>query len=77
MVFNIKLTGPDDAQKLNRIAEKCPFDVWLHGKSGQADAKSALGLMLLALESDLKLVVEDDSTDEKTIRKEFGAYIVD
>ena len=33
--------------------------------------------MLLALESDLKLVVEDDATDEKTIRKEFGAYIVD
>ncbi|MBQ8974901.1 MAG: HPr family phosphocarrier protein [Oscillospiraceae bacterium] len=78
MVFQIKLNGPEDAQKLNRIAEKCPFDVWLHGKSGQADAKSALGLMLLALENDLKLVVdEEEGVDEKVVRREFGDYIVD
>lgn len=77
MVFKVKLNGPEDAQKLNRIAEKCPYDVWLHGKSGQADAKSALGLMLLALESDLKLVVEDGVVEEKEVRKAFEGYLAD
>ena len=76
MVYNIKINSPEDAQKLNRVAEKCPFDVWIHGKSGQADAKSALGLMLLSLESDLKLVVDDTVANDDTIEKAFAEFIV-
>ena len=74
MVYNIKIDGPEAAQKLNRTAEKCAYDVWIHGKSGQADAKSALGLMLLSLESDLKLVV-DDGVDKKAVEKAFADFI--
>jgi phosphotransferase system HPr-like phosphotransfer protein len=50
----------EEAQKLNRIAEKYPFEIWIHGRSGQADAKSMLGLMLLTIEDNVKLVVDDD-----------------
>lgn len=76
MIYNIKINSPEEAQKLNRVAEQCPFEVWIHGKSGQADAKSALGLMLLSLESDLKLVVEDEVANDKTIEKAFADFIV-
>ncbi len=65
-----------DAQKLNRIAEKYPFDIWIHGKSGQADAKSLLGLMLLTIEQDLKLVVDDD-IDVRELRKDIECYLLE
>ena len=74
MTFDIKITSPEQAQKLNRIAEKYPFDVWLHGKSGQADAKSLLGLMLLTLESELQLVVEDN-VDTKNLEKDIAEFM--
>lgn len=75
MTFNIIIKTPEDAQKLNKIAEKCPFDVWIHGKSGYADAKSMLGLMLLTFENELKLVVED-GIDTKRLEKEIAEYLV-
>jgi phosphotransferase system HPr-like phosphotransfer protein len=75
MTFNIKITTSEDAQKLNKIAEKYPFDIWVHGKSGYADAKSLLGLMLLTIETDLKLVIEDDH-DTKALEKDIEKFIV-
>ncbi len=75
MTFNIKITTSEDAQKLNKIAEKHPFDIWVHGKSGYADAKSLLGLMLLTIETDLKLVIEDD-IDTKQLEKEIDQFLV-
>ena len=75
MTYDIKIKSPDAAQKLNRIAEKFPFDIWVHGKTGNADAKSLLGLMLFTLESDLKLVV-DDNADVKHLLKELEDYLV-
>ena len=51
MTYNIRINSPEDAQKLNKIAEKMPFDIWIHGKSGNADAKSLLGMMLLSSNS--------------------------
>ncbi len=74
MTYTIKIRSPEDAQKLNRIAEKFPFDIWVHGKQGQADAKSLLGLMLLTLESDLKLVV-DDEADTKLLLGEIADFL--
>ena len=75
MTFNIKITTSDDAQKLNRIAEKFPHEIWVHGKSGYADAKSLLGLMLLTIESDLQLVIDDD-VDDSWLVKEIEDYLV-
>ncbi len=49
MVFKISAKKATDAQELNRAAEQCPYDVWLQGVSGTADAKSLLGMMLLTL----------------------------
>lgn len=75
MTFNIKITTSEDAQKLNKIAEQYPFDIWVHGKSGYADAKSLLGLMLLTIETDLKLVIEDDN-DTKAFAKDIEKFLV-
>jgi phosphotransferase system HPr-like phosphotransfer protein len=72
--YNIKVNSMDEAQKLNRIAEKYPFDIWIHGKSGQADAKSILGLMLLTLESELMLVVEEN-VDVKHLEKDLADFL--
>lgn len=75
MTFNIKITTSEDAQKLNKIAEKYPFDIWVHGKTGYADAKSLLGLMLCTIETDLKLVVEDED-DTKAFEKDIAQFLV-
>ncbi len=76
MTFNIKINSSEDAQALNAIATKYPGDIWIHGKQGTADAKSLLGLMLMSMEREAKLVV-DDEFDEKRVRKEFEKFIVD
>jgi phosphotransferase system HPr-like phosphotransfer protein len=73
MTFNIKIQNAQDAQNLNKIAEKYPFDIWVHGKSGYADAKSLLGLMLLTIEQDVKLVVDDD-IDVELFKKDICQY---
>ena len=75
MTVSIKITTSEQAQKLNQIAEKYPFDIWIHGRSGQADAKSMLGLMLLTIEDDVKLVV-DDSVDASSLEKEIEEFKV-
>ena len=75
MTFNIKISSTEQAQKLNAIAQQHGFDIWVHGKSGYADAKSLLGLMLLTIETDLKIVVEDD-IDTKFFEKEISEFLV-
>ena len=74
MTYDIKVTSSEDAQKLNKIAEKFPFDIWVHGKSGYADAKSLLGLMLLTIERELKLVIDDD-IDTNRFHKEIEPFL--
>jgi phosphotransferase system HPr-like phosphotransfer protein len=61
--------------KLNKIAEKYPYDIWVHGKSGQADAKSMLGLMLLTIENDVSLVIGDDC-DTAAFEEEIAEFKV-
>ncbi len=75
MTFNIKITSSEDAQKLNKIAEQYPFEIWVHGKTGYADAKSLLGLMLCTIETDLKLVI-DDENDTKKFEKDIEKFLV-
>jgi phosphotransferase system HPr-like phosphotransfer protein len=74
MTFNIKIANSEDAQRLNAVAQKYAFDIWVHGKAGQVDAKSILGLMLFTLESELKLVI-DDNVDSKHFEKEIEEFI--
>ena len=76
MTFNIKIANSEEAQKLNAIESKYVCDILVHGKQGQADAKSLLGLMLMTMENEVKLVVED-TADEKTVKKDFAEFIVD
>ena len=64
----------DQAQKLNRIAERYQYDIWVQGKSGQADAKSMLGLMLLTIENKVNLVVKD-GIDTRALEKDIAEFI--
>ena len=75
MTFNIKITSSEQAQKLNRIAEKYPYDIWVHGKNGQADAKSMLGLVLLTIEDDVRIVVKD-GVDTRSLEKDIAEFRV-
>ena len=75
MTYNIKINSTEEAQKINRIAEQYPYEIWIHGQSGYADAKSLLGLMLLTIESDLKVVV-DDAIDTKALLKDIEPFLV-
>ena len=75
MTFDIRITSSEQAQKLNKIAERYAFDIWVHGKSGQADAKSMLGLMLLTIENDVKLVIEEN-IDTVAFEKEIAEFVI-
>ena len=75
MIYDIRIKSSEQALKLSKIAEKYSFDIWIHGKSGHADAKSILGLMLLTIENDVQLVVADD-IDASELEKEIKEFIV-
>jgi len=75
MNCKIKITSSEQAQKLNRIAEKYPFDIWVQGKSGQADAKSMLGLVLLTIENDVTLIV-NGNVDTRALEKDIAEFRV-
>jgi len=75
MEYDIRIKSSDQALKLSKIAEKYEFDIWIHGKSGQADAKSILGLMLLTIENDVRLVVPD-GIDPLDLEKEIEEFRV-
>lgn len=60
MVKPIKMKNVQDIEKVNSIVSKYPFDIWIHGKSGMADAKSILGMFILKLDEPLTLVVPDN-----------------
>ncbi|MDR3277779.1 MAG: HPr family phosphocarrier protein [Oscillospiraceae bacterium] len=75
MLFKIKINNSEEAQRLNSIAQQYTFDIWVHGKTGQVDAKSILGLVLFSLETDLDLVI-DDAADSKRFEKDIEQFIV-
>ena len=73
MDISLRITTSDQALRLNRIAESYPFDIWVHGRTGQADAKSMLGIMLLTIEDDVRLVVSDD-VDTASLEKDVEEF---
>ena len=69
MDIGLRITTSEQAKRLNRIAEQYPYEIWVHARSGQADAKSMLSLMLLTIEDDVRLVV-DDSIDTSDLEND-------
>ncbi|PYG85804.1 hypothetical protein LY28_03100 [Ruminiclostridium sufflavum DSM 19573] len=74
MVKPIKIKNIEDIEKVNAIVTKYAFDIWIHGKSGMADAKSILGMFILKLNEPLTLVVPDD-VDYGKLFKELEPYL--
>lgn len=74
MIKSIKLKNIEDIENVNRIVSKYPFDVWIHGKSGMADAKSVLGMFILKLDEPLTMVVPDNADTDKLF-KELEDYL--
>ena len=74
MVKPIKIKNVQDIEKVNSIVSKYPFDIWIHGKSGMADAKSILGMFILKLNEPLTLVIPDDA-DYGKLFTELDEYI--
>jgi phosphotransferase system HPr-like phosphotransfer protein len=75
MMQLIKIKNIRDVEKINAIVSKYSFDVWVHGKSGMADAKSILGMYVLKLNEPLTLVVPDDA-NYKALFKELEEFII-
>lgn len=74
MVRPIKLKKIEDIEKVNSIVSRYTFDIWIHGKSGMADAKSILGMFILKLDEPLTLVVPDN-VDTKSLFKELSEFL--
>lgn len=74
MVKPIRIKDVNDIEKINSIVTRYPFDIWIHGKSGMADAKSILGMFILKLNEPLTLVVPDDAPTE-SLFNELEEYI--
>ncbi len=74
MVKPIKIKDINEIEKINAIVSKYPYDIWIHGKSGMADAKSILGMFILKLNEPLTLVVPDDA-DTTQLFRELDDYI--
>jgi phosphotransferase system HPr-like phosphotransfer protein len=74
MMVPISVIDIKDIEMINRIVSKYPFDIWIHGKSGMADAKSILGLFVLKLSEPLTLVVPDEVNYEPLL-KELSSFV--
>lgn len=74
MIRPIKIKRIEDIEKINKIVSQYSYDIWIHGKSGMADAKSILGMFILKLDEPLSLVVPDDQ-DTKKLFKELEEYL--
>ena len=55
----IDITSPEQLEKINRLACKAPYEVWLSAGTVMLDARSLLGLMTL-LGKRVHVVVEDN-----------------
>lgn len=74
MITPIKIKNVNDIEKINEIVSSYPYDIWIHAKSGMADAKSILGIFALKLNEPLSLVTPDEAKTDKLF-KELKKYI--
>jgi phosphotransferase system HPr-like phosphotransfer protein len=75
MMRPFKIKDIKEIERINRIVSKYSFDIWVHGTSGMADAKSILGMFVLKLNEPLKLVVPDDA-NYHPLFKELEEFII-
>ena len=74
MIRPIKVKNIQDIETINKIVSRYSFDIWIHGRSGMADAKSILGLYVLKLNEPLSLVIPDN-VDYTPLFKELEQYL--
>ena len=55
----IEIKTPEQVEKINRLAAKAPYEVWLSSGTVMLDARSLLGLMALVGQR-VHVVAEDD-----------------
>lgn len=67
MVKFLDITSNEQVEKINRLACKAPFDVWLHTDTVMIDARSLLGIYALVGQR-VRVVAEDD-VNPKAFRK--------
>lgn len=59
MVKFLDITSNEQVEKINRLACKAPFDVWLHTDTVMIDVRSLLGIYALVGQR-VRVVAEDD-----------------
>ncbi|WP_134683713.1 HPr family phosphocarrier protein [Brevibacillus migulae] len=74
MITPIRVKDHKDIEKINKIVANYDFDIWIHGKSGMADAKSILGMYVLKLNEPLTLVIPDN-VEYKQLFKELEEFL--
>lgn len=74
MTKTIRVKNTNDIQKINQIVTRYSYDIWIHGKSGNVDAKSLLGMFLLGINEPLALVIPDE-IDGTDLFRELGEYL--
>jgi phosphotransferase system HPr-like phosphotransfer protein len=73
MNITFQLKNKEDVEKLNKIAIKYTFDIWVHTKDQMFDAKTLLALYTLPFNQDLQLVIEEGVTS-KALMKDIEAF---
>lgn len=59
MVKNLEVTNRNQVERINQLAVKTPYEVWLCDGTVMLDARSLLGLFSL-IGKRVQVVVEDD-----------------
>lgn len=75
MVKSIRIRSTRDIEAINRVVCRYPYDIWIHSKSGMADAKSILGMFILKLNEPLTLVLPDN-VDTSGLLKELDEFLM-
>ena len=63
--------------KLTQLASRFQADVWMSNNSRRVNAKSIMGVMMLAASKGAKVVLETDGTDEEQAMDELVALVAD
>lgn len=79
MLRSIEINSSIDAQRLNEVASRYNFDIFVHDGNIMIDAKSLLGLMTMVGHKGMKLVFPDDINSkviDKELRKAKLSYAI-
>ena len=63
--------------KLTQLASRFQADVWMSNNNRRVNAKSIMGVMMLAASKGAKVVLETDGPDEEQAMDELAALVAD